>query len=247
MKVSIITVVLNCANYISDCIDSILIQTHKNIEYIVIDGKSVDGTIAVIEKYLPSIDYFISVPDEGIYSALNKGLSVATGEIIGILNADDVLANAHVISTIVENFKNSTCDAVYGNLNYTSRNDINQVIRRWRSKSFRRNAVKYGWMPPHPTIYIKKEVFFKHGNYSMEYGHSSDYELILRFFYKHQIVAVFVDQLFVKMRMGGVSNGSVKQLLRACSEDYRAMILNDIPIPLVAIVGKKLRKIEQFL
>lgn len=247
MKVSIITVVLNCVNYIADCIDSILIQNHNDIEYIVIDGKSTDGTIIVIEKYQSFIDYFVSVPDEGIYSALNRGLSIATGDVIGILNADDVLADAHVISTIVENFKNKSCDAVYGNLNYTSRNDLNHVIRIWRSKSFQRNSVKYGWMPPHPTIYIRKEIFLKYGNYSMNYGHSSDYELILRFFYKHQIVAVFVDQLFVKMRIGGVSNGSVKQLLMACSEDYRAMILNDIPSPIMAIVGKKIRKIEQFI
>ena len=169
---------------------------------------------------------------------------MATGEIIGILNADDVLADADVISTVVENFKNNSCDAVYGNLNYTNRHDVSQVTRKWRSSSLRRNALKFGWMPPHPTIYIRKEIYTKFGSYSLDYGHSSDYELILRLFYKHQIKSVFVDKLFVNMRKGGISNGTYKQLLKAFSEDYRAMVFNEIPLPFMAVVGKKLRKIR---
>ena len=247
MKVTVITAVLNSAPYISDCIESVLMQRHPDIEYIVIDGNSTDGTVAIIKKYSAHIHCFISVRDGGFYAALNTGLNLATGEIIGILNADDILADTDVISTVVENFRKNSCDAVYGNLNYTNRDNLDQVIRIWRSKSFRRNSVKYGWMPPHPTVYIKKEIFNKLGNYSMNYGHSSDYELILRFFYKHRISSFYVDKLFIKMRLGGMSNGSFKQIFKACNEDYRAMIFNDIPFPLLAIVGKKLRKIEQYL
>jgi glycosyltransferase involved in cell wall biosynthesis len=246
MKVSIITVVLNCAKYISGCIGSVIMQAHADIEYIIIDGKSTDGTVAVIEKHLAHIACFISSPDDGFYSALNRGLNLATGEVIGILNADDVLADTQVISTIVHNFKQTNCDAVYGNLIYTTKHDIDKVIRKWKSGTFHRNAVKYGWMPPHPTIYIKKKIFQKLGYYSMDFGHSSDYELILRFFYKHQVRAVYVDKLFIKMRTGGMSNGSLLQLAKACAEDYRAMVINEIPNPLIAMVGKKLRKIEQY-
>lgn len=246
MKVSVITVVLNCAAYIANCIDSIVNQKHKEIEYIIIDGNSTDGTVSIIETYARKVHCFVSEPDKGFYGALNRGINMATGEVIGILNADDVLADADVITTIVENFKNNSCDAVYGNLNYTHRNDLDQVIRKWQSSSYSRTAIKYGWMPPHPTIYIRKEIYLKHGTYSMDYGHSSDYELILRFFYKHQINTVYVDRLFVKMRMGGISNGTYKQLFKAWSADYKAMIFNNVPYPAVAVVAKKLRKLEQY-
>jgi glycosyltransferase involved in cell wall biosynthesis len=246
MKVSVITVVKNCDLYISSCIESVLKQKHREIEYIIIDGNSTDDTVSIIKRYLPHVHCFISAPDTCFYSALNRGISMATGDVIGILNADDVLADADVISTVVGNFKDKSCDAVYGNLNYTNRNDLSQVTRKWQSNPFQRSAVKYGWMPPHPTIYIRREVYKKLGYYSLDYGHSSDYELILRFFYKHRIHAVFVDKLFVKMRKGGISNGTCKQLFKACSEDYRALIYNDIPLPLVAIVAKKLRKLEQY-
>lgn len=246
MKVSVITAVLNCAPYISACIDSIFKQKHKEIEYIIIDGNSTDGTVSIIKGYAQKVHYFISEPDNGFYGALNRGINMATGDVIGILNADDVLADADVITAVVENFKNNSCDAVYGNLHYTHRNDLNQVIRRWQSNSYSRNAFKFGWMPPHPTIYIRKEIYLKHGTYSLDYGHSSDYELILRFFYKHQINTVYVDRLFVKMRMGGLSNSTYKQLFKACSADYRAMIFNGVPLPVVAVVAKKLRKLEQY-
>ncbi|WP_432713100.1 glycosyltransferase family 2 protein [Pedobacter sp.] len=246
MKVSIVTIVLNCEKYIADCIDSVLIQDYQEIELIIIDGKSTDSTIPIIKSYLPQVSYFISVADQGFYSALNQALNIATGDVIGILNADDVLADAHVISTIVEKFKNNHCEAVYGNLNYTKRDDVNAVVRTWRSNSFQRNAVHYGWMPPHPTIYIKKEVYERLGDFSMDFGHSSDYELVLRFFYKHHISAVFVDKIFVKMRIGGMSNNSLQQRLKACIADYKAMCVHQVPYPLIALVGKKIRKIEQY-
>lgn len=247
MKVSIVTVVLNCENFISCCIDSVLMQKHDDIEYIVIDGKSTDGTISRIEKYRDQIHCYISEPDQGFYSALNRGLALATGEIVGILNADDVLANADVISSIVDKFMQTGCDAVYGNLNYTSRNNLDCIIRKWRSKSFLRSYLHFGWMPPHPTLYLKRSIYVKHGCYSMNFGHSADYEFILRLFYKHQIYAVFVDQLFVKMRIGGISNGSLSQLIKGCREDYQAMVFHQLPFPFISAVGKKFRKIEQFL
>jgi glycosyltransferase involved in cell wall biosynthesis len=246
MKVTIITVVLNSARYIAGCIDSILMQQHPDIEYIILDGASTDGTVAIIEKYLSHIFYFESVKDDDFYSTLNRGLSIANGEIIGILNADDVLADPSVVSIIVKSFLEKNCDAVYGNLNYTKRDNLNTVIRTWRSKKFQRHSLKYGWMPPHPTVYLKKGLFSKLGNYSSNYGASSDYELILRFFYKHRVKAVFVDKLFVKMRLGGVSNSTFKQRLKAITQDYNALLLHNIPYPLIAVIGKKVRKIEQF-
>ncbi len=246
MKVSIITVVLNGASYIASCIESVLVQKHSDIEYIILDGASTDGTVSIIERYLSEIHFFESSIDEGFYAALNRGLSIATGEIIGILNSDDVLAGPNVISTIVENFAQKRCDAVYGNLIYTHRDNLSKVIRTWRSKAFQRHTLKYGWMPPHPTVYLKKEVFSKLGYYSDQYGASSDYEFILRVFYKHPVEAVYIDQLFVKMRIGGVSNNSFKQRMKAFLQDYHAMVHHHIPYPLLAVIGKKFRKVKQF-
>lgn len=247
MKVTLITVVLNCEKYISCCINSVLQQDYKNIEYLIIDGKSTDGTLAIIESHRSKITRIVSEKDTGFYGALNRGIRLATGQIIGVLNADDFLAHGQVISTIVNNFNTHSCDAVYGNLDYINRYNQEQVVRRWRSAPFNRSAVKYGWMPPHPTVYFRREVYQKFGCYSESFGYCSDYELILRMFYKNEVNSVFIDMLIVKMRMGGMSNNSLRGMIRGCFNDYKAVKLHQIPNPLVTILVKKLRKFEQLL
>ncbi|WP_316765169.1 glycosyltransferase family 2 protein [Pedobacter frigiditerrae] len=247
MKVSIITVVYNAEKYIQDCIESVINQTYQDIEYIVIDGASTDGTLSKIDKYSSKITHFVSEKDKGIYDALNKGLKIATGEIVGLLNADDMLASVEVIAEIVKCFDSQQADAVYGNLNYVAAENTDKISRIWQSKQFVRRDIETGWMPAHPTFYAKKELFEKYGNYSLDFGTAADYELMIRFLYRFQIKAVFLDHLLVNMRAGGVSNSSTKQRYLALKNDYRAMRRNAIPHPLITLLFKKLSKIPQYL
>lgn len=247
MKVSLITVVYNAERYIKDCIESVINQTYQDLEYIVIDGASTDGTLAIIDNYRGRITHFSSEKDKGIYDAINKGLRIATGQVIGVLNADDMLASADVIAEIVKCFESQQPDAVYGNLNYVDAENTGQISRKWLSKQFVRKDIEMGWMPAHPTFYAKRELFEKYGNYSLNFGTAADYELMIRFLYHFQINAVFVNYLFVNMRIGGVSNSSAKQRYLALKNDYGAMRRNQIPNPLITLLFKKLSKIPQYL
>ncbi|TKB98249.1 glycosyltransferase family 2 protein [Pedobacter cryotolerans] len=247
MKVSIITVVYNGEKYIKDCIESILAQDYPQIELIVIDGASIDSTVQIIQSYQNKIHHFISEPDNGMYDALNKGIKLATGDIIGALNADDTLATKTILTEIVAFFKKTNADGIYGNLNYVNAKNTEQIVRKWRTKQHLIGDFSVGWMPAHPTLYLKKELFYKYGNYSLNYGTAGDYELMLRFLYKFKIKALFLNKLIVNMRTGGVSNSSFKQRYLAFVNDYSAAKHNTIPIPLLTIVLKKISKITQFL
>lgn len=246
MKVSIITVVFNCKEYIESCIQSVISQLYTDIEYIVIDGYSTDGTLGIIEKYKSHICHFVSEPDSCMYGALNKGIAVATGDIVGILNADDYLENSSVVWELVRCLVEHNSDAVYGNLNYVKRCDISKISRRWLSRSVTLKDFERGWMPAHPTLFIKRKYFDLYGCYSVDLGSAADYELILRFLYTHRLKAVFLDKLLVNMRNGGMSNGSLKTLYLAIMSDYRAMKCHKLPSPLLALTLKKLRKLKQF-
>ena len=246
MKVSLVTVVLNCSDYIEDCMKSVIGQDYHNIEYIIIDGGSTDGTIPLIKKYGHKIDYFLSEKDAGMYDALNKGLAVATGDLVGVLNADDLFAASDTISSVVNCFRQNDCDIVYGNLNFISRVDFTKVTRRWRSKPYKLKSVKTGWMPAHPTMYIKRKVITDEGGYSLDFGSCADYELIIRILQNKNFQAVFLDKLLILMRDGGMSNGSLRKVYRTMVNDYRVLAHNKIPNPLLVMVLKKLRKLNQF-
>lgn len=247
MKVSIITVVYNGEKYIEECIKSVLSQTYKDIEYLLIDGNSTDRTFSVAQKYQSQIDILISEPDNGMYDALNKGLTLSTGDIIGILNSDDVLASTKVIEQIVEAFTTAKTDCVYGNLNYINQKDTFKIIRRWKSKQSTPKDMLFGWMPAHPTLYLRKELFATYGNYSLNFGSAADYELMLRFLYKHKISSKFLNILMVNMRMGGMSNQSSKHRYSALINDYKALRNNGAPLPLLTLMLKKISKLKQFL
>ena|SRR5258706_9287259 len=246
MKISLITVTHNSEKYLEDCILSVIKQDYKNIEHIVIDGKSADGTIAIIERYSPYISQWISEKDNGMYHAINKGMKLATGDIIGLLNSDDILASKDVISTIVKCFEKNEVESLYGDLVYVDQQNTDKVLRMWKGQIYKRGRFKYGWMPAHPTFYFKKELLDKLGGYESHYFTAADYEFMARYLFRNNVSSIYLPKLLVRMRNGGVSNGNFYRRLRANRRDYLAMKKNNIPFPMVASVLKPIRKLPQY-
>lgn len=243
-KISIITVAYNAQNTIERCINSVFGQKFKNVEYIIIDGGSTDGTCRIIENYREKIDVFISEPDKGIYDAMNKGLALATGDVIGTINADDFFADDNVLYDIARVFSEQNTQILYGDLDYIDPSD--KVIRKWRSGRYSRGMFNWGWMPPHPTFYCKKSLFDKLGVYKLDYGSAGDYELMLRFIHLNDIDAYYLNKVLIKMVVGGVSNKSLGNRVQAMRFDLKAMRNNNIFLPMVTILFKPIRKIAQF-
>ncbi len=246
MKVSIITVTYNSEKYLRDCIDSVIRQNYDNIELIVVDGGSNDETVSIIKSYGNSISRWISESDGGMYDALNKGLSMVTGDVIGWLNSDDMLSNEHVISDIVRTFTDQKVDSVYGDLVYVDPIDTRRILRYWKGKIYKRLRFLYGWMPAHPTFYVRREIIEQLGQYETHYFTACDYEFMARYLFKHRISSYYLPKLLVTMRKGGQSNSSIYKHLRANRRDYLAMKRNEIPLALVVSVLKPLRKLPQF-
>jgi glycosyltransferase involved in cell wall biosynthesis len=245
LKVSIITVVLNAEKTIGECIASVASQTYKNIEHIIIDGASTDGTLDIIKKY-PSVSQLISQRDEGLYFAMNHGINLAKGEIIGILNADDALYNEKVIEDIVHAFETSGADAVYGDLVFTHPRHRQKITRKWHAGLYSPARFRKGWMPPHPTLYIKKSIYEQYGLYNTSITSSADYELMVRLLMRYHINLFYIPKFLVSMRTGGKSTGSLINRFRANREDLRAWKINGLsPHPLIRFL-KPLRKIRQF-
>lgn len=226
MKVSIITVVYNNKVTVVDAIKSVLSQDYQNIEYIVIDGQSTDGTVEEIKPYLKYISHFLSEPDKGIYDAMNKGLKLATGDIIGILNSDDFYDNDHIISDVVSNFKSKKVDLIFGDIVYVKPDNLEKITRYYSSANFSPNKFAWGWMPAHPSCFFKREVYEKYGYFKTDYKISADYELLTRFMAKYKISYDYIPQVFVKMRTGGASTANFKsnwilnkEIVRACREN----------------------------
>lgn len=243
-KISLITVVYNAENTIADCIESVIGQNFRNIEYIIIDGASTDGTIQIIEKYKHHLTHFVSEPDKGIYDAMNKGINLATGDVVGILNADDFFADNTVLSTIVDAFSKKNTDIIYGDLDYI--NTGGKVIRKWRSGEFTSTSLNLGWMPPHPTFYCKRHLFEKYGLYSLNYGTAADYELMIRYLYVNKLTTYYLNKVIIKMKTGGKSNKSLNSRVKGLFFDLKAMRKNQILLPFLALIVKPLRKIIQY-
>ncbi|MES2267292.1 MAG: glycosyltransferase family 2 protein [Bacteroidota bacterium] len=243
-KISIITVSYNAQVTIEQSILSVISQDYNNVEYIIIDGKSTDGTLSIAQKYRKHINILVSEPDRGIYDAMNKGIALATGDVVGILNADDFFAGTQILTVVAEAFKNNTADIVYGDLNYVKPNGV--VSRKWVSGEYKKGMFNLGWMPPHPTFYCRRELFEKFGNYSLDYGTAADFELMLRFIHRNHLSVSYVKRVLVQMSVGGVSNSSIRNRLKALWYDMKAMYDNKIILPPIALVLKPLRKIKQF-
>lgn len=246
MKITLITVTFNSERYLSECIESVLMQTYNNIEHIIIDGNSTDGTKAIIKKYENNIAKWVSEPDRGMYDAINKGIKLATGDVIGILNSDDLLVSEDTIETIVKTFEREKVDSIFGDLEYVDKEDTERIFRVWKGKNYNRNLFKMGWMPGHPTFYIKKSLIEQFGGYENHYFTAADYEFMVRYLFKHNISSYYLPKLIVKMRMGGASNKNFNQRLRANRRDYLAMKKNLIPMPFIVSILKPLIKVHQF-
>jgi glycosyltransferase len=245
MKISVITATWNSAQTISDTLDSILSQSYTDIEYIVIDGLSRDNTLEIIKNHNVKVDIIVSEKDNGIYDALNKGIAVATGDVIGFLHSDDVFACSDALQQIADAFSQSEIDSVYGDLNYVSKNDTERVIRHWKSNEYKRKNILSGWMPPHPTFYMKRVCYQTFGSFDLSYKISADYDSILRYLWKNSLTSSYVPKVLINMRVGGESNRSLKNIILKSKEDYKAMKNNDLPA-VTALLGKNLSKIPQF-
>lgn len=246
MKVSIITVTLNSEKYILDCIRSVCRQQYPHIEHIIVDGKSTDATLEILAANRHRFACLISETDRGMYDAINKGLSLATGDIVGVLNSDDMLADHTVISSIVRAFERHNTDCIYGDLQFVEPGNVHRVCRFWKGKTYQRSRINWGWMPAHPTFYIRTSLLPQYGLYENHFYTAADYEFMTRYLYKHRIRAHYIDQLLVTMRAGGASNGSLKKWFRANRRDYLAMKKNGIPFAFIVSILKPLIKIRQF-
>lgn len=244
MKISIITIVKNNKETIKDAIESVLAQTYQDIEYIVVDGASTDGTIEIVKSYRDRVAKFISEPDKGIYDGLNKGVSLATGSIVAFLHSDDIYASKTIVDEVATVFETNDVDGVYGDLIYTPKNDINKVLRYWQSKTFKPELLKQGWMPAHPTLFLKKEVYEKYGNFDLKFKIAADYDFMLRVL-KSGVKVKYVSKLFYIMRSGGESNKSIGNIILKSREDLSAISKNGIG-GLSVLFYKNLFKIGQF-
>lgn len=247
LKITVITVCYNSAATIADALRSVASQTWPHVEHIVIDGASTDGTQAVIEAHHSRLARVVSEPDAGIYDAMNKGLRLASGDLVGFLNADDVLASVNTLALIARAAQEvPDADAVYGDLQYVSKDRPNRVFRHWRSEPFQHRHLRWGWMPPHPTLYVRREVMTLLGGFDTNYRIAADYEFILRLFKRPGRGYVYLPQVLVRMRTGGASNRSLRALLRKSCEDYRAMRRQNMG-GLLTLLCKNFRKVGQLL
>ena len=244
LKISLITVTFNAGTTINRCIQSVLNQTFHNVEYIVIDGGSTDNTLEIIKQHKGSISVFLSEPDNGIYDAMNKGIKLATGDIIGMLNADDVFYDEYILSAINSVFEDVNADIVYGDIDYV--NSKGDVLRKWRSGKYINGEFNWGWMPPHPSFYCRKDLFKRFGYYSLDFGTAADYELMLRFMHLHKVESHYLKKVMVKMEIGGASNKNLSNRVKGWSADIKAMQVNNINFPFITVLFKPLRKISQY-
>ena len=294
MKISIITATYNSAKNLANCLQSVAGQDYPHIEHIVVDGGSIDGTMEIVKSF-PSVTKSISEPDKGIYDALNKGIRLATGDVIGFVHSDDMLASPNIISHIALKFSHDSgviesipeeensassplsggdvsvrnaggrqrgsrgrvsisinknvrnVDGVYGNLVFVDPENTDKVIRTWISTPFDRRELKHGWMPPHPTLFLRREVYEKHGLFDISFKIAGDYDFMLRVMCDPEIRLQLLPETIVKMRHGGASTGSLRQILKKMQEDLRALRNNGFRFPLWVLAMKNLRKLPQLL
>lgn len=243
--ISVVTAVYNRKSTVQNAIDSVQSQTYPNVEHIVQDGGSTDGTLDVLKHLGQSGFSLESRPDRGIYDAINKGIGRATGDVIGLMHSDDYFAAPDVLESVAAAFADPTVDGVYGDLDYVAETNTSRVIRKWRSGPYNPESLRRGWMPPHPTLYLRRSVFETWGLYDTTFQIAADYDAMLRYLVKGQINLTYIPKVFVKMRVGGESNRSIGRIVQKSKEDYRALHRNGVG-GLGTLFAKNVSKISQF-
>jgi glycosyltransferase len=246
LKVSIITVCYCSASTIADTLSSIAAQSHPDIEHIIVDGGSADNTMKIVDSF-PHVTKKISKKDQGIYHAMNKGIEMATGDVVGILNADDIYAHKDILQKIAILFEDESIDAVYGDLIFVDQQDTSRVKRRWKSGPYQIEQFYKGWMPPHPTFFVRRAIYEKFGKFNTSLSSSADYELMLRFLLKHKIKPAYLNEVMINMRQGGKSTASFRNRFIAQVEDRMAWKINQLKPDLFTLILKPLSKIKQFI
>lgn len=245
-KISIITCSYNSDKTIKDTLKCVANQPYSNVEHIIVDGNSKDTTLNIVNEF-SSVAKIISEPDKGIYDAMNKGIRHSTGDIIGILNSDDFYAHSQVLENVVKKLEQTMAATLYADLEYVNKDDTNKVIRVWKSGKYYDERFLYGWMPPHPTFFVRREVYEKYGLFNLELSSAADYELMLRFLFKHKVSTCYLPETIVRMRAGGKSNGSINNRILANNEDRLAWKINNLKPYFFTSFVKPLRKITQFI
>lgn len=246
MKITVITAVYNSEATVAQAIASVAAQTYPDVEHLVIEGKSKDGSIAAIETAAHDQMILVSEPDKGIYDALNKGISRATGDVVGFLHSDDFLAHSAVLARIAAEFADPAVEAVFSNLDYVSQSETSRIVRRWATGPFALERLRRGWMPAHPTLYLRRSVYERIGMFDTDFQIAADYDFILRYFSQTSARSVYIPEVHYKMRLGGESNRDFGRIKRKSLEDYRAIRRNGVGGPITLIV-KNLSKLGQFL
>jgi len=247
MKISIITVCYNSAKTIEATIESVAAQSYKNVEHIIVDGGSIDGTLEVIRGWNKHAIRLISEPDFGIYDAMNKGIRLATGDIVGILNSNDVYYDGNVLEDVFKVMSDTSIDACYADLIYVAEDNINDIIRYWESCVFKKGLFKTGWAPPHPTFFVRRQLYEKYGLFDLNYPLAADFELMARLLAKHEVSSVYIPKIFIKMRLGGVTNKSVVNVIRQNIEIYKACRKNGVRLFLpFFILAKSISRVRQY-
>lgn len=247
IKLSIITVTFNSVSTLQETINSIFSQKYSNMEYIIIDGSSKDGTIEIVKNNEKLIAKWLSEPDNGLYHAMNKGISLATGEVIGILNSDDLYADENVLCEVMENFEaDNTLDILFGDLVYVKANDTNKVVRNWVSLPYYKNFFENGNVPPHPTLFVRSSVYKEVSNFNLQYKLAADYEFMLRAFKLHTFKIKYLHRLIVRMRLGGETNKSFKNILNGNKEIISAWKNNGLKVPFMIMPLRLIKRLSQF-
>lgn len=251
MTISIITATYNSAATVRDTFESVLSQTYKDIEYIVVDGLSKDNTLDIIKEYEPKFGgrmRYISEKDKGLYDAMNKGITMATGDVVGILNSDDLYIDNKVVEDIARTFTEKDVDCIYGNLHFVDSQDTKKIVRTWIGSQHTKGAFKKGWHPAHPTFYAKRLYFEKLGGFDITFDVSADFELMLRFIEKNELKNYFLNRFFIRMRVGGESTGSISKIIKGNKNVIRAFRKNGIKVsyfyPVKRLVPKALNMIK---
>ncbi len=245
LQITVITAVKNRASTLGACLRSVQAQSWPDIEHIVVDGGSTDGTLGVLAASRAHLAKLICEADRGVYDALNKGIREASGDVVGFMHADDEFASEHSLERVARAFEDSAVDAVYGDLVYVRRDDTSRVVRYWRAGPYSRSQFTNGWMPPHPTFYVRRHVYRRFGGFDTRFRIAADYENMLRILWRGGVQAAYIPEVLVRMRAGGMSN-RLLNLLRKSSEDFAALRQNGIG-PVQALLLKNVTKLPQFV